>query len=171
LCLGLNMAAALLSLGLAAAVVIDALLLPSVLSAVAVLCLGSNMAAALLSLGLADADVIDALLLPSVLSEAALLSLGLVAAVVIDAPPLASVLSAVAVLCLGLTAAVVTVSSPGAQAPARPAAGVCLGPAAGASFGELVLLCALGEEAGPLGVATSVDALLPRACLARAMPM
>jgi len=150
------MAAALLSLGLAAAVVTDTPLLAS-----------GPSEAALLSLGLAATVVIDALLLPSVLSAVAVLCLGLAAAVVIDAPPLASVLSAVAVLCLGLTAAVVTVSSPGAQAPARPAAGVCLGPAAGAPFGELVLICAepLCEGAWLLGVATSVDAWLPRAWL------
>jgi len=98
-------------------------------------------------------------------TEAALLFLGLAAVVVIDLLLLASVLSEVAVLCLQLAAAVVIVSSPGALAPARPAAGTCLGPAAGASYAWPALLCAPDEGAWLPGAATSVNASLPRACV------
>ena len=77
-------------------------------------------------------------------TEAALLFLGLAAVVVIDSLLLASVLSEVAVLCLQLA---------------------CLGPAAGAPYAWPALLCAPDEGPWLPGAATSVNALLPRACV------
>ena len=107
--------------------------------------------------------VLDTLLLVSVLSAVEVLCLGLAAMVVIDAPPLASVPSEAAVLCQRLAAAVVTVSSAVGLAAAGPAAGVCLGPGAGAPCAWPALLCAAGEGAWLLGAAPVLDALLPRA--------
>jgi len=100
-------------------------------------------ASALLSLALTAPVAGASALLWWCAAEAALLCLGLAAVVVIDAP-VASVLSEVAVLCLQLA---------------------CLGPAAGAPYAWPALLCAPDEGPWLPGAATSVNALLPRACV------
>ncbi len=168
LCLSLTAAVANASSPVALAPARPAALLCEVMSRLAwAWCLGSNMAAALLSLGLAAAVVIDTPPVASVLSETAVFCLGLAAAAVggVSSPGALPPVRPAAGVCLEPAAAVVTVSAAVALAPARLAAGVCLGPAGRASFGEPVLIFALGERAWLLGAAALLDALLPRAWL------
>lgn len=72
---------------------------------------------------------------------------------------------AAAVVATSAMFAAVSVSPPGPLAPARPAAEMCSGLAAGAPYAWPALRCAPGEGAWLLGGAALLDALLPRGCL------